>query len=235
MYNLIKKRAKKIADDLAGQPDYFLMDSHLYSLFIKLEPVLSQYTQGKCLDVGAGRLAYKPLIEKRANQYISLDIERKSPALDYLGDAHHLPFKDNSFETVFCSQVLEHVVSPKQVLKEIYRVLKPDGQAIISAPHIGYLHNEPNDYFRFTHYGLTYLIKGVGLKPILIQPAGGLLSLLGAIPSKIILPLTYGLPGWGRLIFFFNKIWVKFIVWLDNHLERKKLFALNFILVAKKE
>lgn len=46
-------------------------------------------------------------------------------------DAHHIPFPDNSFDVVICAEVLEHVSKPENVLKEIYRVLKSDGIAIV--------------------------------------------------------------------------------------------------------
>jgi len=46
-------------------------------------------------------------------------------------DAHNLPFKNNSFDLVICTEVLEHVVNPEKVLGEIKRVLTNDGIAIV--------------------------------------------------------------------------------------------------------
>jgi len=50
------------------------------------------------------------------------------------GDAHKLPYEDNFFAAVSCTQVVEHFYSPTTVLKEIKRVLKPDGVLWIDAP-----------------------------------------------------------------------------------------------------
>ncbi len=50
------------------------------------------------------------------------------------GDAEHLAFGDNTFDLVICSEVLEHVLQPRQALIEIERVLKPGGTAILSTP-----------------------------------------------------------------------------------------------------
>jgi len=50
------------------------------------------------------------------------------------GDAHKLPYEDNFFSAVSCTQVVEHFYSPTTVLKEISRVLKPDGVLWIDAP-----------------------------------------------------------------------------------------------------
>jgi len=46
-----------------------------------------------------------------------------------------LPFKDNIFDLVTCSEVLEHIAEPKKALKEMYRVLKPGGRLLISTPN----------------------------------------------------------------------------------------------------
>lgn len=50
-------------------------------------------------------------------------------------DAEALPFEDDSFDRVYCSEVLEHVIDPHQVMSEIRRVLKEDGVAVISVPN----------------------------------------------------------------------------------------------------
>jgi SAM-dependent methyltransferase len=52
------------------------------------------------------------------------------------GDAHRLPFPDERFEVVYCRYVLEHVAAPKQVLREVYRVLKPGGKTCLQENNI---------------------------------------------------------------------------------------------------
>lgn len=49
--------------------------------------------------------------------------------------AESLPFQDRSFNKIICSEVLEHVLNPQNVLIEIWRVLKDDGKLIISIPN----------------------------------------------------------------------------------------------------
>jgi|GEM_PF-4734493 len=46
-----------------------------------------------------------------------------------------LPFTDDSFDAIFCSQVLEHVQSPASVASEFARVLKPGGRAWVATPN----------------------------------------------------------------------------------------------------
>lgn len=54
------------------------------------------------------------------------------------GDLHKIPFKDNSFDKIVISEVLEHVKKDVVVLKEINRILKPEGILVISVPSLNY-------------------------------------------------------------------------------------------------
>ncbi len=57
----------------------------------------------------------------------------KYPQIAFIvADAHKLPFKNNSFDLIICTETLEHVIDPKKVLSEMRRVLKKHGLAIIS-------------------------------------------------------------------------------------------------------
>ena len=84
-----------------------------------------------------------------------------------------LPFADRCFETVFCAQVLEHVPRPEELLREAFRVLKVGGQIILTVPQTWGLHEEPHDYYRFTRYGLRYMLERVGFQVRSIEPRGG--------------------------------------------------------------
>lgn len=50
-------------------------------------------------------------------------------------DAMALPFRDGAFDRVYCSEVLEHVLDPESVIREMHRVLAPGGVAVISVPN----------------------------------------------------------------------------------------------------
>lgn len=65
-------------------------------------------------------------------EYITADIE--SPLAKVKMDLHHAPFEDNTFDVAFCNHVMEHVADYEQCMREIYRVLKPGGWAIIQSP-----------------------------------------------------------------------------------------------------
>ena len=44
-----------------------------------------------------------------------------------LGDSESLPFSDNAFDVVYCNDSFHHYPAPQNVLREVYRVLKPGG------------------------------------------------------------------------------------------------------------
>lgn len=64
--------------------------------------------------------------------YITADLY--SPIVDVKADILDLPFKDNSFDVVFCNHVLEHIEEDKKAMQELYRVLKPNGFGIFQVP-----------------------------------------------------------------------------------------------------
>ena len=53
----------------------------------------------------------------------------------FQADAQNLPFKDQTFKQIICSEVLEHLIDPSDSLKEIARILDPHGIAIVSVPN----------------------------------------------------------------------------------------------------
>ena len=100
----------------------------------------------RILEIGSGGGAALTVLHNKAVVYIPLDvtvknlleIRRKGSNLKTLplaGDGIFLPLKDDSIDIIFCSEVLEHVNEPVAVLKEIRRVLKERGKAVISVPY----------------------------------------------------------------------------------------------------
>lgn len=66
-------------------------------------------------------------------------------------DGHALPYVDATFDIVVCTDLLEHLFSPQDLVQEIRRVLKPDGRAIISVPN------------HFDFFSRLRLLRGSGL------------------------------------------------------------------------
>jgi ubiquinone/menaquinone biosynthesis C-methylase UbiE len=64
--------------------------------------------------------------------YVSTDLERARARVK--GDISDLPFPDGSVDVILCSHVLEHVVEDRKALRELYRVLRPGGWALVLVP-----------------------------------------------------------------------------------------------------
>jgi len=93
-------------------------------------------TDGRLLDNGCG---IGLLFDKIASgQVVGLDISREmlKYASKYsdkliLGNSQKLPLKDDCFDVVFCRSLLHHLPQPQLAVKEMYRVLKPEGEVVI--------------------------------------------------------------------------------------------------------
>jgi SAM-dependent methyltransferase len=81
-----------------------------------------------------------------------------------------IPFKENHFDFLICTEVLEHVENYQQLVDEIYRVLKPNAKALITIPWSARFHYIPYDYFRYTPTTLLKMFSH--FKDIEIIPRG---------------------------------------------------------------
>ena len=79
---------------------------------------------------------------------------------DVVGDAHHLPFRDDTFDRVFAFNVFEHLTDPKKAAEEIHRVLRPGGAVAIHTAFLQTLHEEPRHYYNATEYGVREWFAG---------------------------------------------------------------------------
>ena len=70
--------------------------------------------------------------KKNFISYITCDLN--SPLAEIKADVSDLPFKENEFDYVLCNHVLEHVYDDNKAMREIYRVLKFEGKAILQVP-----------------------------------------------------------------------------------------------------
>jgi SAM-dependent methyltransferase len=141
----------------------------------------------RVLDVGAGPCRYKPLFAHC--EYKTQDFCGHAPtaaaglmtetsweygAIDYVCDAAHIPVSDGWFDAVLCTEVLEHVPDPAAVVRELGRILRPDGKLFLTAPLGSGVHQEPDHYFGgFTPYWYKRYLREAGFEDIEVVPNGG--------------------------------------------------------------
>lgn len=81
---------------------------------------------------------------------------------DIVGDVMVMPVLDASYDVITCLSVLEHVSRPWDAMKEMYRVLKPEGSLILYVPFLfPYCETAENDkdYFRFSEVAMRSLCE----------------------------------------------------------------------------
>lgn len=162
----------------------------------RLKEFLKRYASDKrALDIGCGKAIYGDFFPNR----VTLDIaERPDFTVDIVADAHDLHMIESaSFDTILCTEVLEHLHTPEKAMSEFHRVLKPGGMIILSTRFIFPIHDAPGDYFRYTQFGLRHLFRNfeilelteeantVETLAILEQRIGFQCETLGGRPLKI--------------------------------------------------
>jgi SAM-dependent methyltransferase len=132
--------------------------------------------KGRLLDVGCGTRAYSLIYESLVERSVGTEVTftlHGIGATDVICYAENLPFPQHSFNTVLCTEVLEHTRRPFQVMQELTRVLSPGGHLVLSVPFIYPIHEAPYDHWRFTRFGLAAICEFAGLKPLYIHAKGG--------------------------------------------------------------
>ena len=102
---------------------------------------------------------FKDFFSNRFGQYETADKFMKD--VDHHVDLQKLPFKDQTYDFVFASHVLEHIPDDKKAVSEICRILKPDGIAILPVPLVAektieYPEANPNEAYHVRAPGLDY-------------------------------------------------------------------------------
>jgi methionine biosynthesis protein MetW len=147
----------------------------------------------RLLDVGCGDGSLIEIARSRFDEVYGCDISELilkdakergiiSTCLDL--NTGHLPYRDKSFNTITCLEVIEHVLNPIHLLKDLNRLLRPKGQLVLSTPNIRYFKNvgrllltgrfphTTTDTFvwggghlhYFTRKDLSFLLREAGLK-----------------------------------------------------------------------
>jgi len=90
-----------------------------------------------------------------------------TPGADLVLDVRSMPsIADGAYDAIFCSGVLEHVDDCHAAVAECYRVLRPGGLFLVRVPFNQRLHRVPQDFWRFTPYGLQYLLRAFTIEAI---------------------------------------------------------------------
>ena len=119
----------------------------------------------RVLDAGAGSGLYSHLFDKMAYEAADFcKVDETYVHLTYECNLESIPVEDERYDLVLLTQVLEHLPDPLAVLKELHRVLRPGHRVWLSQPFYYEEHEQPYDFYRYTQFGLKYLLEGAGFK-----------------------------------------------------------------------
>jgi SAM-dependent methyltransferase len=210
-------------------------------LFRDLKNAIKSYAKGELLDIGCGNKPYTSFFEGMISSYIGTDIIQSNRQLvDIICSATKIPLPDNNKDTVFCTQVIEHVADHDGLLVEAFRILKPGGHLILSGPMCWEHHEVPYDYFRFTKYGFEYLLKARGFTDIVIISNGGKWATVGQIFQNSLRSSFKGKRRFSSILLkviytIFRIKWIinLFFSWLDSF-DKDYSHPLNFVVIGRK-
>lgn len=179
---------------------YYFVRKNLWKKVRKYSELLS----GRLLDFGCGCKPYQKFF-KNVEEYIGLDIDDRgldhaNHKIDVYYDGERIPFEDETFDSIFSSEVYEHVPNLQNILPEINRVLKVGGVLLVTAPLVWNEHGVPYDFQRFTKYGLISMLEKNGFKVIKLDISTGYLEILFQLWMEYIRRSFYKLSKRGVVV-----------------------------------
>ena len=191
----------------------------------------------RVLDAGAGEGQYRDHFARQ--RYCGVDLAVGDAAWDYsrldaIADLTALPFRAAAFHAAVHIVTIEHLREPGAALAEIARTLAPGGVLLIAAPHEWEVHQAPHDYFRYTRYGLQYLLEKNGFEVTGMRAAGGYFRLLA---RRLLNGLQFFTGGARWLLFVPAAILLvppALILPLLDPLDRDRNFTLGYVCTARR-
>jgi SAM-dependent methyltransferase len=178
-----------------------VLDFQILTIFHDLKKTVPGFC-GDVLDVGCGQSPYRFLLNPESTNYFGIDIV-DADKFDYTNkeitpfNGREIPFQDEKFDFLICTEVLEHVYEFQVIINEMRRVLKYNGIGIITIPWSARYHYIPYDFFRYTRSSLEKMFSE--FSSVQIKPRG---SDIPVIANKLIIL-------WMRNLF--PKIWWKLV------------------------
>ena len=192
--------------------------------------------RGSVLNIGGGTQTYEDDLRRYHGSRMIVTDWPSSPTrncVDVFCDAHELPFGSGAFDSVVCTEVLEHLAAPGRAVKEIHRVLRPGGAVLMTTPFQYQAHQRPYDFFRFTYDGLGLMTREAGFGDVVISRRGE--SLAVSLNALKVFTRRVGVPRFARLIEIAERLYVRWYGERSLALPLKvDAMALGYTVVARK-
>lgn len=201
----------------------------------------SKLYKGTLINFGRERYFSKEKFLNYVNKYIRVDKgdNFSNSKIDLMTNLNKtIPLENNFADTIFALNILEHVKEPQHFLDESFRILRNDSYLILYVPFQSGINNLSSDYFRYTPYGLEYLLKKSGYQNIKVQPTAGFFTTIFLKLNYFSLRLTKGSKFKKRYMsYLLRPFWYinqKLATVLDKTHRGWSLEAQSFFVVAYK-
>lgn len=203
---------------------YWLYTSYRRKNLDRLQKEHKSIYKGIVLDIGGRDRGQFKKPKKEVKQWIFVDIEANHKPDMVLDVANMNKIDSNSIDIVNAMELFEHVKKINQGLKECYRILKPNGKMLISAPFLFPVHADPFDYQRWTDEKWRLELESIGFKIEKIEITGLYFTVLCEQLKKVLnlMPKIIKYP------LFFIYFLLDFLVYLD-----KRKFVKNHRILGK--
>jgi len=140
----------------------------------------------KAVDIGCGGQPFRPVLEESGYSYCAVDVNPDGgPPVDIVCAADDaIPealMRRGPFDLLLCTEVLEHVAHWERALSNFSLLLSPGGRAIITAPFVYQLHEEPYDFWRPTIHAFDVFARELGFTTLYRRQAGDVWSVIGTV------------------------------------------------------
>ncbi len=203
----------------------------LSTYYRHLKTLLNRHDQQKIIiNLGSG-----PAILNNRRDIINIDIFAFNQ-VDMVADAFHLPIKDQSVDVIINTAMLEHVSAPQNIINEMHRILKKEGEFFCYLPFIVPFHAAPDDFQRWTNEGVKQCFQKFKKSSVSIG-VGPTSGMLWVIQEWLSIVLSFGSRTLHDIIFMLLMILTAPIKLLDIvliHFPHAEKIASGFVVTGEK-
>ena len=205
----------------------------------------------RVLDVGAGSAPYRTLFagcDYKTQDFAQLKPEQLRNGgyapIDFISEANAIPVPDGSFAVILCTEVLEHVCNPIDVVREFGRILAPGGRLILTAPLGSGIHQEPYHFYGgYTPYWYRRFLTEAGFQSIEITANAGSLRHVAQETIRFVqMTRPFGLAAPWYIQFLWMPFWlilapilalgVPFVARLLDQFDHEQRFTVGYHVTA---
>ena len=175
---------------------------------------------------GGGKNNYFACLNLKNARYRNTDIKQKSGVDIVLDLTKPLPLSDDSFDAALLFNCLYIFEKPVDVLGEIHRILKKDGELLLISPFVFNEAPEPNDFWRFTSQGLQEILRKAGFEEIAIIAFGERFTVCLSVLNKFLF-LKFLRPFFYLTAIFLDKL-------VPKGIKKNHPLPLGYLAIARK-